>query len=74
MFYSILMIKRNIYKLYAFYNNYMDVLPRLVLEEKKVDIVKLDLRDKKILFMLSQNARTPLSKIAKFVNYPLKSS
>src|SRR3989344_3450341 len=45
----------------------MDVLPQLVLEENKDEISKLDVKDKKILYALSQNARTPLTKMAKFV-------
>jgi len=60
------MIKRNIYKLIKVNKYNMDVLSQLVLEAKKTDINKLDLRDKKILFTLSQNVRTPLTKIAKF--------
>lgn len=60
--------KRNIYILITFNNNYMDVLPQLGVSTKKTIVHDLDLRDKKILFMLSQNVRTPLSKIAKFAN------
>ena len=66
MFYLFFMIKRNIYKLIKVNKYNMDVLSQLVLEAKKTDINKLDLRDKKILFTLSQNVRTPLTKIAKF--------
>jgi len=36
-------------------------------EEKRLKPVKLDVRDKKILYYLSQNARLPLSTIAKYV-------
>lgn len=46
----------------------MKVLPQLGISTDNKEIPKIDLRDKKILFMLSQNARTPLSKIAKFSN------
>lgn len=60
--------KRNIYILLTVYNNNMKVLPSLGVSGEKEEIANLDLRDKKILLMLSQNARTPLSKIAKVAN------
>ena len=46
----------------------MNVLPPSDISGEKEEIAHLDLRDKKILLMLSQNARTPLSKIAKVAN------
>lgn len=46
----------------------MRVLPELGIDGEKEQLVSLDVRDKKILFMLSQNARMPLSKIAKQVS------
>lgn len=46
----------------------MRVLPELGIDGENKEVASLDLRDKKILFMLSQNARIPLSKIAKQVS------
>ena len=45
----------------------MRLLPPLGSEEEKIELVKLDLKDKKILRLLSENARLPLSEIAKKV-------
>ena len=46
----------------------MRFLPELGLSEDKLELVELDLKDKKILYLLSKNARLALSKIAKIVN------
>lgn len=45
----------------------MNVLPQLTLNDKPQIIAKLDVKDKKILFCLSQNARAPLTTISKNV-------
>jgi len=42
-------------------------LPRPGLEEEKIELVYLDLKDRKILWLLGQDARMPLSMIAKKV-------
>ncbi len=46
----------------------MDVLPQLSLKAKDGDVPSLDIKDRKILFLLSLDARTPLTQIAKRVN------
>ncbi len=46
---------------------YMRFLPHLGLEERKETAVVLDVKDKKILWLLGKNTRIPLSQIAKKV-------
>ena len=45
----------------------MRFLPQFGSEEENIELVKLDLKDKKILWLLGQNVRMPLSEIAKKV-------
>src|SRR3989338_6273790 len=45
----------------------MRLLPRPGFEEEKIELVYLDLKDRKILWLLGQDARMPLSEIAKKV-------
>ncbi len=45
----------------------MDVLSGIGISGEKIVNVKLDLKDKKLLYLIGDNARTPLTKIAKKV-------